>query len=1057
MKLKFKGDQAFQTEAVNAVCDLFTGQGVSSETFSVVKYEQQLNLLTQNELGIGNTINIQNSDILMNMNRIQRRNNLPKTQDMYPFSHHKKGDLQFCIEMETGTGKTYVYTKTIFELNKRYGFTKFIVVVPSVAIREGVYKSFSITAEHFAQHYDNKPCRFFIYNSAKLSDVRRFATSTNIEIMIINIDAFKKAENIINQEQDKLNGESAMNFIKDTRPIVIIDEPQSVDNTPKSKEAIASLNPLCVLKYSATHREKTNLLYRLTPVDAYEMGLVKQIVVWSNSVEDDHNRAYISLKDVSMDIGANGSGVNFRAKIEIDVQNDKGEVKRKTITVKQGDDLFELSNKRPVYENWVIEGIDATKNRECLEFTNTEKLKLGKSIGTSADEDSLKRTQILRTVEAHFDNELRLTDKGIKVLSLFFIDKVDKYRDKDGNKGEYAIWFEEIYNELMQKEKYAVLKEKFATSVTNSHNGYFSQDKKGVFKDTKGDTIADFDTYNTIMRDKEWLLSFDCPLRFIFSHSTLKEGWDNPNVFQVCTLIEQKSTFTARQKVGRGLRLPVNQQGERIEDKNINILQVMANESFAGFVDKLQKEIEAETGVKFGVFQLSYLVGQTYEERIETVSEIGEMQAKEVVQTLVSKGIIDEIGNLNKNADIEEIDVPVEIKAVISQNKPVTVETLASTIITETVIEEKTISYDEAVEILEDMKEKKLIKKDGTMTTTMKEQLKNGTLDLGQTYSDAITCAILNAAKQVDVKLPIRDKSREVTVKLKKEVMISPEFLELWDKIKQKTAYRVNIDREKLISQCLADFKKMPKIAKPKILSQSANINIVDSGVTHTERGSRDITLDSIYTVLPDIVRVIATKTLLKRSTVAHILKNSGRTFEFIENPQAFTEAALEIIAKNRHSLAIDGIKYVKLAGEEYYIQEIFEAEELLANLDRNAVNVENSVYDHVRYDSGIERSFAQSLDNDPDVKMFFKIPSSFKIDTPIGTYNPDWAVYLEKNGETKLYFVFETKGTTDLFGINDYEKLKIHCGKAHFDALESNVEFPPQPVTDWKEFKRVI
>lgn len=507
MKLKFK-NQEFQTDAVNAVCDLFNGQEKNITTFSIVK-EQQQNLF--NEFGVGNKLLLEETAILSNMHTIQKKNNLPMTDNV-------KG-LNFCIEMETGTGKTYVYTKTIFELNKRYGFTKFIIVVPSVAIREGVYKSFEITKEHFKLAYDGVPCRYFIYNSAKLSDVRQFATSSTIEIMIINIDAFKKAENIINQQQDKLNGETAMRYIQDTNPIVIIDEPQSVDTTPKSKEAIASLNPLCVFRYSATHKEKINTLYKLTPVDAYQMGLVKQISVSSNTVEHDFNKPYIRLLSVSMEKG-------FSAKIEIDVSDKSGKVQRKQKTVKTHEDLFILSGERKLYDGYVIENIDCTPEREQLEFANQEKLRLGKVIG-SIDESILKKTQIRRTIETHLDKELMYTEKGIKVLSLFFIDEVKKYRTEDGGKGIYAEMFEECYNQLIAYEKYTPLREKFSTIVEKAHDGYFSQDKKGNYKNTKGDTIDDYNTYNTIMKDKEWLLSFDCPLRFIWSHSALREGWDN--------------------------------------------------------------------------------------------------------------------------------------------------------------------------------------------------------------------------------------------------------------------------------------------------------------------------------------------------------------------------------------------------------------------------------------------------------------------------------------------------------------------------------------------------
>ena len=754
MKLKFK-TQDFQTEAVNAVADLFAGQDKTTTTFSIVEENHGTQLtIQQNEFGIGNALNIQTSDLLANMNRVQKRNNLQHSGDILP-----KGDKRFCIEMETGTGKTYVYTKTIFELHRRYRFTKFIIVVPSVAIREGVYKSFQITADHFGAHYDNVPCRYFIYNSAKLSDVRQFATSNNIEIMIINIDAFKKAENIINQAQDKLNGETAMRYIQDTNPIVIIDEPQSVNNTAKAKEAIQSLNPLIVLRYSATHREKTNLLYSLTPVDAYQKGLVKQIVVSSNTVDNAHNKPYIALKSVSRDNG-------FKARIEIDVLGKSGAVTRKAVTAKPGDDLFILSGRRELYDGYQLAGIDVATGREYIEFTNTETLALGKTIG-GVDEDVLKRAQIFRTIEAHLDKELRYMERDIKVLSLFFIDEVAKYRTVEGEKGIYAQMFESCYAELMGREKYEQIRNKLPATVESIHNGYFSQDKKGVFKNTKGDTLADDDTYNTIMRDKEWLLSFECPLRFIFSHSALKEGWDNLNVFQVCTLIEQKSTFTQRQKIGRGLRLCVDQEGNRIEDRDTNILHVMANESFSEFAESLQKEIEAETGITFGMFQISLLVGQTYEEEVAIEKTVTTEQAAVVIETLKSQGFIDNSGKIAdtvKPSEVELLPLPEAVKAVvanaITSAQPIVVETIANKTYTETTTEEKIISYDDAAEIIADMEEKKLLTKTGKMTDTMKRQLETGTLDLSERHSQAKQRAIMQIAQRANTKVVVRDDSK---------------------------------------------------------------------------------------------------------------------------------------------------------------------------------------------------------------------------------------------------------------------------------------------------------
>lgn len=1047
MKLKFK-KQEFQEKAVNAVADLFKGQEKAGTTFSIVDNSAQFSLL-QNDFGFGNKLLLDKETLVSNLKNIQKGQSLPQTDI------ESGKALPISIEMETGTGKTFVYTKTILELNARYGFTKFIIVVPSVAIREGVYKSFQMTEDYFKNEYDSVPYRYFIYNSVKLNDVRSFATSNNIEIMIINIDAFKKAENIINQEQDKLNGETAMRYIQDTHPVVIIDEPQSVDNTPKAKEAIATLNPLCVLRYSATHREKQNLVYRLTPVDAYQMGLVKQICVISNSVINDSNKPYIALKGVS-----NSGG--FSAKLEIDVENKDGKVSRKTITVKPGDDLYLKSGHRQLYEGYVVAGIDCTSGYECIEFSNTECLNLGKAIG-SVDENVIKRAQIYHTIKTHLEKEIRLFDKGIKVLSLFFIDEVKKYRLEDGGQGIYAKMFEECYNELINNPRYAVLKEKFNTDVTKAHDGYFSQDKKGKYKDTKGDTQADDDTYNTIMKDKEKLLSFECPLRFIFSHSALKEGWDNPNVFQVCTLIEQKSVFTCRQKVGRGLRLCVNQDGERIEDKDVNVLHVIANESFAEFADKLQKEIEEETGVKFGVLEIGMLTGLTYEEEVKVEHKITQETAEAAIEELQKSGVIDEVGTVNTTVSVETVQlasVPEPIKREIIQTikeaKPVTVANLASKTYTEIKMEKVSVSYEEAVQIMEDLKGTQVIDSKGKIKDTMKAELAAGTLNLSDRWSKAKQRAVLQALNKADNKPVIRDASKEVTVKLKKKAILSPEFLELWNKIKQKTTYRVQFDLDTLVANSIKEIKEMPEIGTARLLSQTASVNIEKSGVSHQAGSTYIQDLTRNYETLPDILRLISTKTLLKRSTVNRILQESGRMADFLKNPQEFYEKTLEIIERNRHKLAIDGIKYIKLADEEYYVQEIFDSTELIANLDKNAVPVENSVYDHVIYDSGIESKFAVALDKDPDVKMFFKIPSRFKIETPIGTYNPDWAVYLEKNGEQKLYFVLETKGTDNLFLLREEEKLKIMCGAEHFKALDG-VGFSKNPVREWQEFKQTV
>ncbi len=595
------------------------------------------------------------------------------------------------------------------------------------------------------------------------------------------------------------------------------------------------------------------------------------------------------------------------------------------------------------------------------------------------------------------------------------------------------------------------------------HDGYFSKDKKGKLKNTNGETADDYSTYNTIMKDKEWLLSFECPLRFIFSHSALKEGWDNPNVFQICTLIDQKSTFTCRQKIGRGLRLCVNQDGERIEDKNINVLHVMANESFSEFAEALQKEIETETGVRFGILQISLFSGVAYVETKTVEKTVTDEQAKQVVEILKTSGVIDESGTVNSEVKAEELELPQElepvkevIKTVIEKTEPVSAESISGTAYTETVTEEKTVSYDEAAELIKHFEKKGYVDKKGKMKDTMKEALLNGTLDLPQKL-EAARERFETIIKTADKKPVIRDASNDVIVHLKKQVITdNPEFAALWEKIRQKTTYRVQIDTDELISKCVKSLSEMPKLPKPRIISQTAAIDIKDSGVTHTERELRTMDIENDYISIPDILAVVCAETATPEKVVYEIIKQSGRISDLINNPQSFIERIVDVIKDIRHELAIDGIKYIKLDGEKYYVQEIFDSAELMATLGKNAVAVNNSVYDYIIYDSDtIEKPFALALDNDPDVKMFFKLPQNFKIRTPIGNYNPDWAVYLDKDGVEGLYFILETKGSVKMIDLRTTEQLKIHCGQKHFNALGNNIEL--QVASDWNDFKKGI
>ncbi len=579
MKLTFEPNLEYQQEAINAVVGLFEGQALENSDYRYGMQEDgRLDFID----GVGNHLALTDEQILANLQKVQEQNEVAVSEAF--------DGMNFSVEMETGTGKTYVYLRTIYELNSKYGFKKFVIVVPSVPIREGVLKNLQITHDHFQTLYDNTPVNYKVYDRNRISQLRGFATSDNIEILVINIDAFAKDENVINKPNDKLNGQEPIKFIQSTRPIVIVDEPQNMESEKRSA-AIANLNPLCTLRYSATHRNRYNLIYCLNPVRAYDMGLVKQIEVDSVLEENSQNGAFVEL------IAITATKTKITAKVAIDV-NDKDGVKRKSVKVKVGDDLYDLSNNREVYRSgYLVEGIDASNG--LVSFSNNEILYQGQQQGGLNDE--IMKFQIRRTIEEHLNKELKLNKLGIKVLSLFFIDRVANYRSYDAQgtpvQGKFGVWFEEIYKELIAKPIYQSLNK---YPIEKIHDGYFSQDKKGRLKDTSGETQADDNTYNLIMKDKETLLDINNPLRFIFSHTALREGWDNPNVFQICTLNETKSEMKKRQEIGRGLRLAVNQDGVRLYDKNINRLTVVANEAYNDFAKALQNELKEDCGVDFG-------------------------------------------------------------------------------------------------------------------------------------------------------------------------------------------------------------------------------------------------------------------------------------------------------------------------------------------------------------------------------------------------------------------------------------------------------------------------
>lgn len=993
LKLQFDANQGYQKQAIDSIVNIFNGQEIKHSKFTALTHRDTFGEIR--ELGIANKLDLDDSDILNNVINIQDSNHLSRTKKDIRDSFY--GVPNFTTEMETGTGKTYVYTRTIFELNQKYGFMKFIIVVPSIAIKEGVYKSLQITQEHFKGLYPGQSFDYFIYDSSNISDVKNFATSNCIEVMIINVQAFEKSfkdvddkdskANLIHRENDKLQGRKPIEFIQETRPIVIIDEPQSVDNTANRKNAIMSLSPLFILRYSATHKEVYNLMYKLGPVEAYENRLVKRIEVCAPEIAGTDNLAYIKLLKVE---NTNG----YKAKIDINVL-ENGSTKKKNKIVKVNTNLFELSGDLDKYKGYIISNISCEPGMEYLEFESGNILKLSASWGDYSNNIELKRFQIKSTIESHLEKELVRTKKGIKVLSLFFIDKVSKYRiyNEDGSvsDGEYAKIFKEEYSKLIKSPKYnQLLSSEFEKKYILNENiedvckAYFAQDKN-IIRDTNGNTNTDNETYDLIMKDKERLLSFENNTRFIFSHSALKEGWDNPNVFQVCTLVESKTEFTKRQKIGRGLRLPVNQDGVRIQDEQINILTVIANESYEEFAESLQTEIENETNLKFGIIEPYYF--------------------KDIL--IKKENILEEIG------------------------------------------------HEKSESIYNYLLQKQYINNKGKVQEILKEAIVKDQLELPEEFKK-IKTEIIDKIKQSIKKLPLLNIAEKTKVKLKKEILLTPEFNNLWNRIKYKTTYRVNFNENKFIDNCIMAVQKMNQINPNTVLMKWVNLDINRKGVITSDPSKfRTMVINEHDNNLPDILRHIESQTKLKRSTIVEILIASGRLEDVYINPQIFMEEVSDVIKSVKIESIIDGIKYKKIGDQDCYTQELFENSELIGYLKSNAEAVNKSIYDYVLYESEIERQFAEKLDKDSDVKLFIKLPSTFKIDTPLGGYNPDWAVLIDKNGEERLYFIIETKGSIKEETLRKEEIEKIKCGRKHFESLDTGIKY--ELASDYNEWRKGI
>ena len=985
MKLQFDPNQGFQRDATNAVVDLFDGQARGVQEFSIINMGSGDGLFVgaeQTELGIGNQLLLSPDTLQTNARKIQERNDIEVANPSSPLdawslfdrvANSERKCPHFSIEMETGTGKTYVYLRTIFELSRRYGFQKFIIVVPSVAIREGVLKNIEITADHFRALYNNMPFEHFVYDAKKITRLRQFAVSNMLQILVINIDAFRKnftgaeteaerkKSNLFYRESDRLpGGHSPMEFVQATRPIVIIDEPQSVDSTEKSQDAIKALNPLCTLRYSATHREAYNLIYRLDPVRAFELRLVKQIVVATAAVDAGANDAFVHVEKIEYQ-------PIIRARLRIHVQTRKGP-KEKLLWAKNGADLFQLSEERAEYQTgYEITEINGEPGQEFIRFSNNRTLRIGEEVGGTRDDVWL--VQIKHTVKRHLEKELQLKGQGIKVLSLFFIDRVANYRDADPDgkpmKGKFATAFEKLLQEFAKDTRYKDLG-CLRTPAEQLHNGYFAQDKKGALKDTKGDTQADDEVYNLIMRDKERLLSEEEPLRFIFSHSALREGWDNPNVFQICTLNESKSPVKKRQEIGRGLRLPVNHRGERVFDDSINKLYVMANESYESFAKALQTEYETDCGVTFGKVPITAIARlQRYLAAAEQTLPIGPTAAAEIKQALVKQKMLDADGRIQPAFDPKRQDFKIELP----------------------------------------------------------EQHKD------------LTPAVIDLLTSYQIERHIRKEKEEVTNRLKKEVMLTPEFKELWDRIKPRTIYRVEFTTDVLIQRVRAGLWRLPKIEPAKIRVTAGQVDVVKGGVAAKAISAAEERVSHANRPLPDILAYLQNETELTRSTLVTILKEWDRVGEFFLDPQRFMDAVAGVIKHELHRLLVDGIKYEKIGSEGPHAEwemTKFENAELINYL--TALKVNHSVYEYVVYDSEIEHQFAKDLDAREDIKLFVKLPDWFRIDTPLGTYNPDWAIV--KHDGQALYLVRETKSTKDFLKYRTVEAEKARCGQKHFETL---------------------
>lgn len=995
MKLQFK-QQKFQADAAKAVVDVFAGQPYATQSYMIDRGDgiYQASLTDDDFTGWSNAKivpELTDSVILERIQKIQRANLLAPSSRL-------EGRYNLTIEMETGVGKTYTYIKTMYELNKQYGWSKFIIVVPSVAIREGVYKSFQVTQEHFAELYGKK-IRFFIYNSARLTEIDRFASDSALNVMIINSQAFNakgKDARRIHMKLDEFRSRKPIDIIAKTNPIVIIDEPQSVEGT-QTKDRLKEFNPLMTLRYSATHKSDSiyNMIYRLDAMDAYNKRLVKKIAV--KGITESGSTAtesYVYLE------GINLSKADPTATLHFDFKGATG-IRKKSAKVWIGFNLYEQSGQLDEYKHgFVVKSIDGRD--DSVEFINGIKLYVGDVIG-KVSEEQLRRIQIRETILSHLQRERELFHRGIKVLSLFFIDEVAKYKVYDAAgqacNGRYAEIFEEEYVDIlntMQRELGDDLYNAYLNAIAPNatHAGYFSVDKKGKMIDSKVSkketSSDDIDAYDLIMKNKELLLDRNpkrSPVRFIFSHSALREGWDNPNVFQICTLKQSGSDVRKRQEVGRGLRLCVNQEGERMDSHvlgndvhNVNVLTVIASESYENFAKGLQTELADAIGNRPKAVTISLFKGREIVDASGNIDVITEEVATEIVFSLRIHGYID---------------------------------------------------------------------KQGALTDKYYVDKKNNALVLPTEVAD-FESAILDIVDSVYDGKPIQPenaRSNNVEVKVNPNKLAMPEFKALWSRINSKSVYVVNFDTDELVKRSIATLDahlRVPKIyftVKSGTLENITSKSTLEAGmgfkVSESESHKRQIAVNS--GVKYDVVGKLVEATGLTRKTVIQIMTGIQKSVfdQFKDNPEEFIVKAGALINDEKATAIIEHITYNVL--DEKYDMDIFTDPTIKGRLDVNAIKSTKHLFDHLVYDSDGERKFAERLEAASEVAVYVKLPNGFRISTPVGNYNPDWAIAFYEKNVKHIYFIAETKGSMNSLQLRPIEASKIHCAREHFKAISTD------------------